>query len=275
MAKKNSDTGAATNLNNFGTMITRLRGLGPKYDPGNDDLKLVNLQAVLDDGLVIASDYAAKEAIYSPAIAAKQQIFETGGKLLSPIVAALKTGKASIVTIETVKGYVDKYRGVVKKAKKEDDAAMNGDDTASTDSTKGERSNRQTSYAFLVQHFERIYQTLLAEPKYAPKNNDAIKTPALKTVLDSMRANVTAADGAQDAFSTVRYQQTVRHNDPDTGICALAAMVKANLVEDYGVSSSEYKSVSYLPFKKLYDSTAKKKRKKAAEDAGDEGAKQE
>lgn len=275
MAKKNSDTGAATNLNNFGTMITRLRGLGTKYDPGNDDLKLVNLQAVNDDGLAIASDYAAKEALYHPAIAAKQAIFETGGKLLSPIMAALKSGKASSVTIEMVKGYVDKYRGVVKKAKKEDDSAMNGNGTGSTDSTKSERSNRQTSYAFLIQHFERIYQTLLVEPKYAPKNNDAIKTPALKIVLDTMRATVTDADEAEDAFSAVRYQQTVRHNDPDSGICALGALVKASLIEDYGTSSQEYKAFTNLPFKKLYDSTAKKKKKKAVGDAGDEEAKKE
>lgn len=273
MAKKKGDSGAATNIANLGTIITKVTGIGIKYDPGNDDLKIVNLQLVHDNAVVVQKDYSAKEASFHLAINTKQKTFGNAGKLLSPIMKSLLSNKASTYTIDRVRDFINKYRGVVKEAKKEDDEAVSGDNADSTGEGTPERSNRQTSYPFLIQHFEGIYQTLLLEPKYAPKNNEAIKLPALQLVLDSMRTNVKLADEAQDAFYRVRNQQTKLHNDPDTGIFALSGMVKSNLVEDFGISSPEYKSISSLPFKKLYDSTVNKKKKKAAADGGDEEAK--
>lgn len=269
MAKKNSDSGASTNLSNFNSIITSVKGIGKDYDPANPDLLVVNLQTVADDALAVQKVYIIADAKYRPAVDSKQSTFEMAGKLFPPIISSLKTAKASAGTIERVKILVDKYRGSVKVAKKEDDTVTNGEGestpTESNGEPKKERSNRQTSYPFLIQHFEGMYQILSNEPKYAPKKNDAIKLPTLSDTLNQMRSNMLAADEAEAEFSRSRTIQTKLHNDADKGIYALAALVKAAMVEDFGIKSAEYKAISGLAFKRLYDSTANKKKKKKTE----------
>lgn len=267
MAKKD-DVGASTNLNNLNTMNVRLEGMGTDYAPDDELLSLANLQLKYTDGIALQKNYLRAKEEYATAVDEKQAIFEKAGKLLSPIINSMKRSKISSETIGRVKVLIDKYRGKVKSAKEEDKNTKEG---GMTEEEKKERSNRQTSYAFLIQHFEGIYQILLLEPKYAPLNNDAIKLTSLATDLTTMRTKNTASEIALYNFDRLRNDQTKFHNDPETGIVALAALVKSTLIEDFTVNSTQYKAVSGLAFKKLYDSMAKKKKKKPDPDNSEGG----
>ncbi|MEK7257131.1 MAG: hypothetical protein AAB316_20415 [Bacteroidota bacterium] len=254
MAKTNSDSGAARNNGNLQVLITELQGLGERYVPGDASFSVPALEAVLANTTAAATNLANVLAKYRPAIDAKEEVFARGNKLLSRIIGALKTGRASAGTLETAKSFVNKYRGSVKKAKQEDSVEPSGAAGEATANGNGEpkpeRSNRQTSYDFLIQHFEGLYQTVANEPKFKPSPAD-LTLAALGDLLSQMREAVKSSGQAKSSLSNARQSHWTLHDHPETGLVSLAQLAKTQLLTDFGSRSVEYKRVSGLKFKLL------------------------
>lgn len=254
MAKSNSDSGAARNNGNLQLLITELQGFGVRYVPADPAFSVAALETVLANATAAATNLANVLAKYRPAIDDKEAVFDRGNKLLSRIVGALKTSRASAGTLETAKSFVNKYRGSVKKARQEDSAdatGANGEAPATGNGeTKPERSNRQTSYDFLVQHFEGLFQTVANEPKYKPSPED-LKVDALANLLAQMRDAIKSSGQAKSSLSDARQVQWTLHDHVDTGLVVLAQLAKTQLLADFGSKSPEYKRVSGFKFKLL------------------------
>ncbi len=254
MAKSNSDSGAARNNGNLQLLITELEGLGDAFVPGDPSFTLDILKAVHANSTAAATNLANVLAKYGPVIDDKVAVFEKGSKLLSRIVGALKTCKASPGTIEAAKVYVNKYRGTVKQAKSEDAAEeppVNGElPVNGNGAPKPERSNRQTSYDFLIQHFEGLHQIVANESKYKPAAAD-LKVEFLADLLSQMRSSLKTSGEMKRSLSDAREAQWVLHDHPDTGLAPLAQLAKTQLLTDFGSRSLQYKRVSGLKFKVL------------------------
>ena len=123
-----------------------------------------------------------------------------------------------------------------------------GTDTLTAEPVKT-ASTSQQSFDKIIDHFAQLIQTLTAEPKYAPNENE-LKVATLNTLLADLKAKNTAVIGATTNLSNTRISRDKVLYSDGTGLCDIAQDIKNYVKSVFGASSPQFKQVSGLSFKK-------------------------
>lgn len=238
------ETGHSKNVANFETLITFCKGYGAEYQPSEPNQSIVTMETLYASGK--ASITAVNQALppYSKAVELREIAFEPLSKLATKIINALAASKASEQAIDNAKTHASKIKGtrIGKKSETVIDPNMpNGQPEDTSISVS------QMSYDSRVNSFEKLIETLKAEPKYNP-NEAELKIVALQTLHTDLNTKNTAVRVATEPLSNVRIARNKVLYDETNGLVQVAADVKKYVKSVYGASSPKYKQISGLKF---------------------------
>lgn len=239
-----SETGHAKNAANFEDLISFCTGYGATYNPSKVSIKLPGLSTLLTSANAALQAVKVAKTTYDNATNAREVVFKPLKSLATKVINALAATDSMSQTVDDAKTVNNKIQGRRAKAIKEPEAgeagvAVTAPKTASTS---------QQSFDKLIDHFAQLIQTLTAEAKYIPNENE-LKVATLNTMLADLKAKNTAVINATTALSNARIARDKILYSDDTGLIDTAKDVKQYVKSLFGASSPQYKQVSGLEFK--------------------------
>lgn len=239
-----SETGHAKNVANFEDLISFCTGYGATYNPSKVAIKLPGLTTLLTNANAALQAVKVAKTTFDNATNAREIAFKPLKPLATKIVNALAATDSTQQTVDDAKTTNNKIQGRRAKAIKEPEPAAAGVVVAPVKTA----STSQQSYDKLIDHFAQLIQTLTAEPKYIPNENE-LKVATLNTMLTDLKTKNTAVINANTALSNARIARDKVLYAPDTGLVDTALDVKQYVKSLFGASSPQYKQVSGLEFK--------------------------
>ena len=241
-----SETGHAKNVANFEDLISFCTGYGVTYNPSKVAIKLPGLTTVLTNSNAALQAVKVAKTTYDNATNARELAFKPLKPLSTKIVNALAATDATTQTVDDAKTTNNKIQGKRATAVKEPapaaaDVAVAPVKTASTS---------QQSYDKLIDHLAQLIQTLTAEPKYLPNENE-LKVATLNTMLTDLRTKNTAVINATTALSNARIARDKVLYADDLGLVDTARDVKQYVKSLFGAPSPQFKQISGLEFRVL------------------------
>jgi hypothetical protein len=243
---KNPETGIVTNIANFESLITYLKGYGPKYDPSNPLLKITALESQYS---AMQASQEALTAIYPGLTVARNQrkvAFDPLSPLATRILNAAIASTTTEKTDESIKTLVRKIKG--ERATPLKSAT---DQTAADAPAPTQISSSQQGYNDLVENFNKLISLLEKTPEYKP-NEAELKIDALWTYHDSLIPLNKAVTEAEVLESNARIQRDELLDKANTGLVDTASDVKNYVKSVFGPTSSQYHQISGLKFTHKY-----------------------
>lgn len=232
-----SETGHARNVARFGNMIEYCIGYGPRYNPSNSTLTLINLEIKRTASKTAIDDVAQKKSDYSDVENARVAAFEDLQPYATRLVNALETTKASADKIEDAREFLRKLRGGRASEKK---IGPNGEDNSI--------STSQLSYDSLIEHFYGLSLILASEPTYTPNEPD-LTLAAVNAKHDALVAANKAVAKAATNLSNARIARDRELYAEETGLIDTAKGVKKYVSSVFGTNSPEFKQISGIEFR--------------------------
>lgn len=240
-----TETGHAKNVATFEDLISFCTGYGATYNPSKVTLKLPALNTQLTAANAALQAVKVAKTTYDNATNARELAFKPMKPLATKIVSALAATEAAKQTVDDAKSTNLKIQGKRATAveKPNAKALAEGAEPVKTASTS------QQSYDKLIDHFAQLIETLTAEPKYLPNENE-LKLTALNLMLTDLKAKNTAVINATTALSNARIARDKALYAEVIGMVDTALDVKTYVKSVFGASSPQYKQVSALKFTK-------------------------
>lgn len=244
---KNSETGHAKNVANFGTLITVVKGFKTTYNPSRTTITLSALTTLKTNADAVMAEVNVKLGAYSTAVAARDKTFEPLGKLSTRIINSLRSTDAPKQVIKSAEALVRKLQGqrATPKKTEEELAALETEG-----STVKQVSSSQMGFDNRINNFDSLIQLLITIAEYAPNEAD-LKTATLTTYFQSLQATNAAAGDAETNLDNARIARNEVLYQPTTGLVDVAAAVKLYVKSLFGASSAQYKQATTLAFKTL------------------------
>jgi len=242
---KQTETGHAKNVANFGTLITIVKGLKTAYNPSKPAIALAALTPIKPAADAVMATVNTKMGVYSTAVAARESAFAPLSKLSTRVLNSLKATDAPKPVIDSVATLVRKLQGQRATPKK------TAEETAATDTqetTPKTISSSQMGFDNRINNLDGLIQLLITIPEYAP-NEAELKTASLATYLQSLKTVNAAATDAETALDNARIARNEVLYKPSTGLVDVAASVKLYVKSAFGTTSAQYKQVAALTFK--------------------------
>ncbi|MGV8964478.1 MAG: hypothetical protein ACOH2V_14005 [Candidatus Saccharimonadaceae bacterium] len=239
-----SETGHASNVANFNTLINIASAYGAAYNPSREPIKIVAMQAIAVGAKEAVDAVNAAQPAYSNAVAARELAFEPLSSLNTRIINALKASGAPQQVIANALTLSRKIQGkrATPKLTGEQKAALTADGKPAK-----EISASQLSFDNRIANFDKLIQYLATVPEYTP-NEAELKTTALTTMLNDLTAKNAAAVASTIPLSNARIARNQFLYKTDTGLVDIAMNVKAYIKSVFGASSAQFKQVSALKF---------------------------
>lgn len=222
-------------------------GLGGEFNPGNQNLQLKVLTAMLDKARQIMHDEKVALAEYDNATNLREVTFGNLGKLSTRIIGALTAAGAMPQTVDDARTMVRKLASKLAKDREAIASVEPKEDAEKTNPAT--RRARGGDFGSKPSHFAKLLETLSAEPKYHPNVED-LKLESLTDLLkklNNLNSRVHLARANVSRMRIVRNEVLYRGvgNVFDT-----AKSVKAYVKSRYGATSEQYKSVRRIRFTK-------------------------
>jgi hypothetical protein len=245
--KSNSETGHAMNVANFKEAISIVTGYGTAYNPSNDAIKLPGLQTSLANAEGAVGRVNAILSPYSIAVGNRDATFGPLSSLTTRVLNALKATGVIEQLIKTAKTIIRKIQGrrAVSKLSEEEKAAL-----AAEGQEVKEISSSQMSFDSRVDNFNKLIELLAGIPLYTP-NEPELSVESLRALYDDMKEKNAAVILATTALTNARIARNEALYDETTGLCQLAASMKAYVKSLFGATSPQYKQISKLSFKTI------------------------
>lgn len=245
-----SETGHAKNVANFEDLISFCTGYGSSYNPSKSSIKVTALNTLFTNAKTALQTVKTAKTSFDNATNSREIIFEPLNKLTTRVINALDATDASEQTVKDAKTIARKIQG--KRA-----VSINQNTTSSTEippaestSTIQNISASQMSYDSRIDNFNKLITSLTSETLYAPNEND-LKLTALNTLLTTFKTTNTAVVNSTTTYSnSLISRNTILYSD-NTGLVDIAMEVKKYIKSVFGGTSSQYKQISKLQFKKL------------------------
>ncbi len=241
-----SETGHAKNAANFEDLISFCTGYGVTYNPSKVSIKLPGLSTLLTSANAALQAVKVAKTAYDNATNAREVAFKPLKPLATKIINALASTDATSQTVDDAKSTNTKIQGKRAKTIKKPEPAAVGVAVAPVKTA----STSQQSYDKLIDHFAQLIQTLTAEAKYLPNENE-LKVATLNTLLADFKAKNTAVITATTALSNARITRDKVMYSDDIGLIDIARDVKQYAKSLFGASSPQYKQISGLQFKAI------------------------
>ncbi len=239
-----SETGHTKNVNNFLLLINYCVGLGTKYNPTNNALKVANLTTQQATCEAEVKNASKQTKIYNTVVDERRLAFNPLQSYATQIVNAF-----SIINLpdNTVNGAIEINRKIQGKRATPKNDSLPPTSTATPAEEEDAISASQQSFDNYVKHFGDLIDWIELQPTYNP-NETELKVAAMKTYLDKIdNANkaVIAAkvpyDNALDSRDAVMYADK-------TGLVDTALDVKKYIKAVFKADSPQYKQVSGIAF---------------------------
>jgi hypothetical protein len=246
-----SETGHARNVANFERLIAICSGYGAKYNPSNSALQITSLQEILNRSRNCLQDINIQMAAYKKAIGARQSCFTTLRPLATRVVNALAATDAPAKVKEDCRSINRKIQGARALTGKTVAASSSGAaaDASEAEPTEKSISTSRQSFDLLAEHFSALIAALSSEPAYQP-NETELQLSALQTCYANMiQANAAAAHAGIGLAKARILRNNVVYGDK-SGLCDVAAAVKAYVKSVFGNTSPEYRQISGIRFSK-------------------------
>lgn len=245
--KSNSETGHALNVSNFFEVISIVTGYGSAYNPTKEMIKLPGLMATHGNAQATLDQVSVAMPAYSIAIGDREASFKPLSRLATRVLNALKATDVIEQTVKNALTIVRKIQGTRASSKmtEEDKAAL----AAEGVETK-EISSSQMSFDSRVVNFKKLIDLLSSIPLYKP-NEPELSIEGLTDLYTDLKAKNVAVITAATALSNARIARNEVLYGKTTGLCDLAANVKAYVKSVFGATSPQYKQISKVPFKTI------------------------
>ncbi|MBL7860089.1 MAG: hypothetical protein JNJ65_02925 [Cyclobacteriaceae bacterium] len=219
------------NVEGFNKLISLYTGYGGTQVPGSPNLRVESLSELLTQAREALLQVSVTKTGYESATNWREVTFVQTKLLASRILSELKSCGALPQTVADAAGMVRKIRGRVLTDKPETPAAV-------TDSGKPVVKRPRVTgsgYDSVIYHFEKLIETLAAEPKYAPGLPE-LQVPALKQTLQHLRAAQEAVANSYSRLSLARiHRDTVLYGE--WGVHHTAMAIKQQVRARFGFTS--------------------------------------
>jgi hypothetical protein len=238
-----TESSHVNNVENFGLLIDRVKGLGDAYVPTADELKVASLEAL----------YSASQPHFD-AVNKALADFDTVRNLRRQAFAPLPALSTRIMHAASALGISPEtqadFQRVNRKIQggRKTPAAAPGTSPTSDGDTLTRRSVSQRGFDNMVAHLNELVVLCESEVKYKPQEEDlkAIALRALYNRLTKINRGIGAFEDAYSRSLTARN----RHLYTDTtGLVATAGNVKRYVSSVFGTQSDERKRLSELKFR--------------------------
>lgn len=237
-----NETGDMKILGNFRRLIDLVKNK-PAYQPSNRLLEVENLENSLSQAIAAVDDIGVKIAPSKFAIDARQNSYAEALSLVRNSRNILKASGASKATIEDADTFARKTLGLRKSKKKTDDP-----NTTSNEASQNHSASQQ-SYDAILGNFRSFTEILKNEPLYNP-NETKYQTATLESKANDLETKNNAVSTAFVPLNSARSNRDNLLYTGENSLCDLAAMVKAYTKALFGASSSEYKAINALSFRR-------------------------
>lgn len=240
-----SEQGHEKNVYNLEILNSSIAGFGAAYNPAKASIKAAALVTL---ATTTRTQFATEKGLmpaYTLAVAAREVAFEPLPKLMTRVLASIKSSTTTDRLDENINSLIKIIKGSNTAPKKTDEekAAL----AAEGKSTKEISTSRQ-SYESRVENLELLIKYLAGIPQYAPNEAD-LKVTALTTLAADLKAKNTAVIAAQTPLSNARIARNALLYTPITGLVDTALDAKTYIKSLYGATSPQYKQISKLQFK--------------------------
>lgn len=248
-----SEIGHAKNVANFEDLISFCVGYGATYNPILNAIKVANMNTLKTSASSSLTSAITANTAFKNATNSREIVFEPVKKLVTKIMAALKASGATEQTVKdatTINHKIQGKRAKLKVVFGGKVATNPNDPPVEVPGEPKQISVSQQSYDSLIEHMEKLINLLSSIPAYNP-NETELKVASLNTLLASMKANNTAVINAYTTWSNARIVRNDLLYKKITGLVDIALECKNYVKSIYGATSSQYKQVSGLKFKKM------------------------
>jgi hypothetical protein len=241
----NSETGHTVNVANFNAMIVIVEAYGPTYNPSNPLISLPALQIASNNARTALNEVNNTFSAYNLAIGGRNEGFEPLGRLATRALNALISLGAIGQVINNARTIVRKIHGTRTSSK------MTAEELAAL-AAQGQEvkqiSSSQMSYNNRLENFTKLIDLLDAVPAYSP-NETELTISSLLALSAELAVKNNSAMVADTNLTKARINRDQVLYAETTGICSLAANVKAYAKSLYGASGPLYKQVAKLSFR--------------------------
>ncbi len=235
-----AETGHARNVERFSQMISFVQGYGADYAPSNAAIGVAALQAKLAAANAGIDGVTSALAPWKVVVNDRQNAFEGIRKLTTRVVNSFDASGAPKNAVDDAKTFKRKIDGARATTLPVDDP------NTPEDESKG-NSVSQQSYTQLVEHLDNLIGLLNSTGTYAP-NETELQLASLTTYSTSLKGANTAVTNATTPLSNSRITRDDVMYADDSGLVALAGLVKKYVKSLYGADSPQYKQISGLEF---------------------------
>jgi hypothetical protein len=243
-----NQSGHEQNVVNLGLIISRVNNFQAGYTPSRIDFTIPKLTELKTNGETVIDSCNLAESVQKNSINARALVFIDFDGLITRSINALRISGASEKTIGQAEAIVRDLRG-----EKASDGPTEEEIAAAK--AKGEELKQNvlhnSTFDSKIENFKKYVQFLSLEGTYNPNETDITiaalndKLLAIKTANDDFNNTDSALNVARMARNKVLYTK-------NTGLVDIALGVKLYVKSAFGATSPEYKSISDIPFTKLY-----------------------
>lgn len=237
-----AETGHARNCERFAQMISFVQGYGADYHPANTAITLVNLQTKLTAAQAAIDGVTAANAPFKVAVNDRENAFDGIRKLATRVVNSFEASGAAQNAVDDAKSLKRKIDGVRATKAPKDDPATPGDES------KGSSASQQ-SYTQLAEHLDNLIALLTSTGTYTPHEPE-LQLAALNARATALKTANAAVISATTPLSNARITRDDSLYADDTGLVALAALVKKYVKSLYGADSPQFSQIRGLEFRR-------------------------
>lgn len=235
-----SESGHAKNVANFEDLITRVKSLGPHYNPSKVSLTLENLVVQHRAANATLRSLAAELPLYQQAVDTKQAAFASMARLVTRALNMFRASVDNRAEVESAETLVRKIRG---KSLSRPAKAPEGEELGKRISTS------QLSADMQLANLALFIETLSAHASYQPNEAD-LKVSALQALHADLTEKTQAVIQTQVRVETARLLRDKAIYAPGTGLVDLAQGVKAYVKAAFASKSANYTPILSLEFRR-------------------------
>jgi hypothetical protein len=232
------------NVESFGQLIGVLTGYGGMYIPGSKNLRVESVSDLLNRARAALSRASAAKTGYEIATNEREVAFAEVKQMASRILSELKSSEVLDQTVADAASMVRKMKGrVLAVMPAVVQQAEAGKATSSRKRVTG------AGYNSVVYHFEKLIDTLMAEPNYKP-SQPTLQVETLQKKLSALRASNAAVVTAVTELGVARRDRNALLYKGAGSVYKTAQAVKHQVRAIYGYSSEATQAASKIKFTK-------------------------
>jgi hypothetical protein len=242
-----SEQGHEKNVYNLEILNTYIAGYGTAYNPAKASIKAPALVTLATTARTQFSTVKGLMPAYTLAVSARETAFEPLPKLMTRVLASIKSSSTTDRLDENINSIIKKIKGSNTIPKKTDEEKTV---LAAEGKSVKEISVSRMSYESRVENLDLLIKYLSGISQYAPNEAD-LKVSALTTLSTDLKSKNAAVTTALAPFNNARIARNALLHTPVTGLVDTALDAKTYIKSLFGASSPQYKQISNLSFRNI------------------------